>query len=265
MVRQEFPAVRLIASAENLGYSRGNNQGLAAVNARYVLLLNPDTEIREGTLSELVDLLDSRPSIGLAGVRQVDASGELLPTIRRFPNAVRALGNALASEQLGVRASWLGERELDPAPYGRDTACDWVSGSFMLVRAEAIASVGLLDERFFLFSEEPDLCLRLARAGWEVRHLPVMTILHHADKAPPRPRFEAQDAYSRKLYARKHFAAPHRGLYAAALAVRYGVRALGDGDSAKARASRAALRVLLGLDPPPFEPPPPQAVTRRGR
>ena len=78
----------------------------------------------------------------------------------------------------------------------------------MLARREALLSAGLLDERFFLYSEEPDLCLRMKRAGWCVRHLPTMTIVHHAGKAGTQPTMVAQDAFTRRQYAHKHFSRP---------------------------------------------------------
>ena len=140
-------------------------------DARYVLFLNPDTEIRKGTFEALVRHLDSQPDVGLAGVIQLTPEGEVFPTIRYFPNALRALGQALGSERLPFRATLLRERELSLERYDRVVDCDWTSGSFMLARREALESAGFLDERFFIYSEEPDLCLRIKRAGWRVCHL----------------------------------------------------------------------------------------------
>ena len=94
--------------------------------------------------------------------------------------------------------------------YEQDFECDWVSGSFVLVRREALQSAGFMDERFFLFCDENDLCLRIKQAGWEVRHLPDLTIMHHTGKAGWNPKLEAQGAYAKRLYMRKHFSPPHR-------------------------------------------------------
>jgi N-acetylglucosaminyl-diphospho-decaprenol L-rhamnosyltransferase len=223
LVRERFPAARVVDSP-NLGFAYGNNRGLERTDARYVLLLNPDTEILEGTFAELVGVLDADPGVGALGVRQVDGAGALLPSIRRFPSAARALGEAFASERWPLHPAWAGERVLDRGAYARAGDCDWVVGSFLLVRREALVAAGVLDERFFLYCEEPDLCLRVRRAGWRVRHVPAMTIRHHAGKGGVRPRMVAQEAFARKQYARKHFGAVHRGLYMAALAVRYGLR-----------------------------------------
>jgi GT2 family glycosyltransferase len=254
-----------VVSSRNRGFAHANNRGIEATAARYVLLLNPDTEIVAGTFGELVELLDARPHVGLAGVRQHTADGTLWPTIRRFPSVTRAISEALFSERWPIRPSWAGERVLDTPTYEREVECDWTSGSFMLARRQALLSAGLLDERFFIYSEEPDLCLRIKRAGWQVRHLPQMTIVHHAGKAGVRPRMVAQDAYTRKQYARKHFSAAHRGLYLSALGMRHVVRAAvarpGVPDAAARReGATRSLRTLAGRAEPPFGSPPPTAI-----
>lgn len=263
LVESTFPHARVVSSP-NRGFAYGNNRGLEQTSARFALLLNPDTEIVEGTFGDLVDLLDARPQVGLAGVRQVTADGTLWPTIRRFPSATRALGEALFSERWPVHPAWAGERVLDMEAYEQERDCDWTSGSFMLARREALLSAGLLDERFFIYSEEPDLCLRIKRAGWQVRHLPQMTIVHHAGKGGVRPRMLAQDAYARKQYARKHFTPGYRGLYLSALGVRHLIRAVGAGTTAGAaprrEGARRALNTLAGRADPPFGAPPPTAV-----
>ena len=119
-----------------------------------------------------------------------------------------------------------------------------------------------MDERFFLYSEEPDLGLRVKQAGWDVRHLPVMTVLHHAGREATDPKLAAQDAYSRIQFAEKHFSAPHRAAYEGRSLSAYVLRAAAPGHarSDQRRAARAALRVLAGLDGPPFGPPPAQAL-----
>jgi N-acetylglucosaminyl-diphospho-decaprenol L-rhamnosyltransferase len=267
LVESDFPDVRVVP-CQNRGFAHANNRGLMSTNARYALFLNPDTEILEGTFEGLVRALDARPEIGLVGVRQVTADGELFPTIRRFPNAVRALGEALGSERWGRSLAWLGERELRMERYETDVECDWTSGSFMLARREALESAGYMDERSFIYSEEPDLCLRMKKAGWHVRHSPSMTILHHADKAGINPKMAAQDTVSRMHYARKHFAFPHRALYFASLGTRYWlrlVRPVRDGERRRLNreAARRSLRVVFGRDQPPFGHPPGQAVAIR--
>jgi N-acetylglucosaminyl-diphospho-decaprenol L-rhamnosyltransferase len=257
-VETTFPAARVVTSY-NGGFGYANNRGWESADARYALFLNPDTEIVDGTFGELVAALDARPQVGLAGVRQVTGDGTLYPSMRRFPNAARALGEALRSEQWPVSPAWAGERVTDLSAYDCEQECDWTVGAFMIARREALHSAGVMDERFFLQSEEPDLCLRMKRAGWTVRHLPIMTIIHHAGKAGRNPRMAAQDAYSRRQYAEKHFSPAHRALYLSAIATRHALRTLPGGEPSDARArrfaARRALRALIGSEPPFCRPP----------
>jgi len=257
VVAADFPAARVVGS-RNRGFGHANNRALLTCDARYVLFLNPDTEILEGTFATLVRRLDELPAVGLAGARQLAADGRVHPTIRRFPNALRALGDAVGAERLAKRPAWLGERELAAAAYERETDCDWTSGSFMLARREALASAGVFDERFFMYSEETDLCRRIKDAGWRVRHLPQLTILHHGGEVGTDPRIESLGAATRVMYARKHLSPAHRAAYSGAVALRHGVRAVyaGSGElgARKRAASRRALATLLGREPIPFAP-----------
>jgi GT2 family glycosyltransferase len=262
-IGDEFGEVRVVHCA-NRGFAHANNRALMTPVARYVLFLNPDTEIVDGDFGSLVEMLDARPDIGLVGVKQVTADGELSPTIRRFPNAARALGEALTAERWRLRPSWLGERELDLERHEHEQECDWTVGAYMLARREALFGAGFMDERFFLYSDEPDLCLRIRRAGWRIIHTPAMTIVHHAGKAGVKPRLVAQEAFARRLYAEKHFAPAHRLLFLGALAVRHAVRAAVPGangtGSERRAAARHALRTVLARPVPPFGPPPPTSI-----
>jgi N-acetylglucosaminyl-diphospho-decaprenol L-rhamnosyltransferase len=255
IAEREFPEVRVLR-CENRGFAHANNRGLATCDARYALFLNVDTEVRDGTFEELVRALDERPLVGLAGVRQVTPDGLLFPTIRRFPSVTRAFFEAVGSERLPFRGSWLGERELRLDRYEREAQCDWVSGSFMLARREALLSSGYLDERFFLYREEPDLCLRLKQAGWQVRYLPLLTIRHEAERNELVPRLVAQNAHAQVLYARKHFGRGRAALYRLALVLRHALRAVPPaGDTPlKRSAARGALAVVTGRREPPFGP-----------
>jgi GT2 family glycosyltransferase len=263
-----FPHVRLIRCA-NRGFAYANNRGLMTCDARYVLFLNPDTEILEGSMSDLVARLDARPGVGLVGVRQVDGEGRLDMTIRRFPNALRGLGDALAAERVPGRPRWLGERQLERAAYDREGGCDWTAGSFMLARREAIESAGFMDERFFMYSEETDFCRRIRGAGWEVRHVPWMTIRHYGAKVGVDPWIQSLDAYNRIAYARKHLSPVHRLVYSGTVLLRHALRAAvpgrGEGGTRRRAAHSAAVKTLLGRSPVPHGPPSSFSVRLRER
>lgn len=264
MVESLFPEARVVSS-QNGGFGYANNRGWESTNARYGLFLNPDTEILAGTFGELIDRLDANPEVGLAGVRQVTGDGCLYPSMRRFPSAIRSLAEAFGSERWPVHPAWAGERILDDGAYDEEHDCDWTVGAFMLARRQALLSAGIMDERFFLQCEEPDLCLRIKRAGWSVRHLPLMTIVHHAGKGGANARMAAQDAYARRQYAHKHFSPLHRSLYLSAIGVGHTFRAVlprSDDEESRARRSahRRALRTLARPAEPPFCPPPRTAL-----
>ncbi len=265
-VEDRFERARAI-QCPNRGFAHANNCGLMTADARYVLFLNPDTEAVDGTLTELAAYMDDHSEVGLVGCRQIDGEGRLWPTARRFPGVGRALGEAVGPERLPFKAAWLGECELDLSRYDDELACDWTSGSFLFVRREALESAGFFDERFFFYSEEVDLCLRVKRAGWEIRHLPRFTIIHHGGMTDSSPRMEAQMAYARSQYAAKHFGQPRRAAFIAAIGLRHLTRwvafSLRRGDGRRAQAHRDALMTLLGRQPPPFGAPPPHTVQPR--
>lgn len=247
LVHERFPGVAVVR-CPNRGFAHGNNRGLERADARHVLFLNPDTEVRSGTFASLVAIVDREPRLGVLGVRQVLPDGTVYPTVRRFPNLVRAV----LPERLPWAGARLGERELRMERYERRFSCDWVIGSFMLVRGEALREVGPFDERFFLYSEETDLCLRVRRAGYDVVHVPDMTIVHHLHAGKRlAPRMEAQQAWARLQYADKHFGRLHRAAYAGVLRARYSARAaLSRG--AAADGARLVLDTLRGRTEPPF-------------
>jgi GT2 family glycosyltransferase len=157
-------------------------------------------------------------------------------------------------ERIPKRPGWLGEREVRLGRYDAEFEDDWTIGSFMLVRREAIERAGPFDERFFVYSEEVDLCLRVRQAGWKIVHLPTLTIYHEGSVARGvDPRMARQNAYAQLQYARKHLSAPGRVGMRAALLLRYGLRSLPPvGDGARRAAARAAAGLLLGCGEPPF-------------
>ncbi len=256
-VECEFADVNVLR-APNRGFAAGNNVGIDRAEGRYVLLLNPDVEIRSGTFAELLAALDARPQVGIAGVVQRGTDGALQFSMRRFPTPARDLGESLFASRWPIFRS-LQEVEVDPRRYATETSPDWVCGAFLCARAEAVAAIGPMDERFFLYSEEIDWCLRARQAGWDVRHLPSMTVTHHAGRRD-RGDLMAQLAYSRSLFAAKHHgrlgALGIRAALAVGNLVRIAVKLpltpFSDGARARVAAEAKALRVLLGLAGPPL-------------
>jgi N-acetylglucosaminyl-diphospho-decaprenol L-rhamnosyltransferase len=249
------PHVRVLRE-RNIGFAAANNRGLEHARGRYVLLLNPDVEIASGTFDELVTTLDERREIGVASVVQNAPDGSLQYSVRRFPTPWLALGEALCASRWKPLRRWR-EEEPRTSAYRSETPADWLVGAFLIARAQALAEVGPLDERFFLYSEETDWCYRFHRAGWGVSHLPVMTVTHHSPHAP-RPDLSAQLSYAKILFARKHYGRARAACIRAALALRHALRAapgagrVRPGSAKRAMAERRALAVVLGISAPPF-------------
>jgi hypothetical protein len=221
-VRAGFPAVRLIANSDNVGFARASNQGARATRAPLLLFLNPDARLEPGALATLVALAESRPRTGVIGPRTRGADGRI--QVSTGPDL------SLASEWRQRRLVH-GVARRDPAlvaeaeaRHAREHQPDWVSGACLLARREAFEAVGGFDEGFFLYEEDADLCLRVRRAGWQVAFTPDAEARHWLGtsmaRAPERARLEYQRSHLR--YYRKH-----RGLaQLAALRLLLGARAL---------------------------------------
>lgn len=254
-IRAAWPTITVFERA-NIGFAAGNNVALRVATGRYVLLLNPDVIVTAGTFEDLIRELDARPTVGAASVVQRAPSGELLPSIRRFPSPLRQVAEAVLPSRwrLGGRVQ---ERDVRPQEYLSERPADWLVGAFLAVRRDAITDVGMLDERFFLYSEETDWCFRLRAAGWNVLHLPVMTV-HHHQGGYMRPELRAQLAFSKVLFAKKHYPLSTVVMIRAAMALGHSLRLFVACTRAMfqpswrsdARGQLRALNVALGLKRP---------------
>lgn len=244
MVRGEFPQVELIANQVNVGFTHGNNQALrrlgfagpdaqpsrpdAAPGRRseappYVLLLNPDTEITPGALSACVEFMDTHPDVGVVGPQLLFPSGQVQSSRRRFPTLATAFLESTVLEQ------WWPENPVARRYHVSDRApdviqdVDWVVGAAMFVRSAALAATGLLDEDFFMYSEELDWCRRIKMNGWRVVYLPPARIVHHEGKSSEQvaPARHIHFQRSKVRYFRKYHGRLAAGLLRAFLLATY--------------------------------------------
>jgi len=193
--------VQVVRTGRNGGFSFGCNHGVAAGDAPYVLFLNPDAQLEDGALDALVAALDADPRVALAAPRILEGDGTLAPSLRRFPTLATTLGQALFLHRLLPSAD---ELIHEPAAYERAHDPEWVSGACMLIRRDVLAALGGMDERFFLYCEDTDVCRRIWDAGHVVRFVPDAVARHvggvSGDRSALRPVLTA----SRIAYARKH-------------------------------------------------------------
>jgi N-acetylglucosaminyl-diphospho-decaprenol L-rhamnosyltransferase len=205
MVQAEFPGVRLIANPDNLGFPAANNQGLAVAQGRYVLLLNPDTEVIGDALATMVAYADAHPDVGVLGPQLLNPDGSVQSSRRRFPTLAIAFFESTWLQPCAPRRVLERYYVLD-RPDDEIQEVDWVKGAALMARAEAIRQVGLMDEDFFMYSEELDWCARFRKAGWRVVYLPPARIVHHEGKSSEQvmPARHIHFQTSKIHYFRKH-------------------------------------------------------------
>jgi len=206
--------VRTIQSGRNGGFSFGCNLGAAAGDRPYVLFLNPDAEISAQDLQRMAAVLEAEAGVGLVGPKLVDDDGVPMPSIRRFQSASALWAQAVFLHRLLPSAAWANEIERRSAVYAVPGDVDWVSGACMLVRRTVLEAIGGLDEGFFLYCEDMDLCARVRAAGYAVRYEPAAAARHTGGHSAPRSGLLAVLAVSRIRYAQVHargtVAAAHR-------------------------------------------------------
>jgi N-acetylglucosaminyl-diphospho-decaprenol L-rhamnosyltransferase len=197
--------VRVIESGRNGGFAFGVNIGVAAGTAPWVLLLNPDAQLTPIALETLMRAGEADPAIAVCGPRLENADGTLAWSQRRFTRLRSTWAQAFFAHRLWPKAGWTDEVVRDLAAYESPGSPEWLSGACMLVRRTALEGIGGLDEGFFLYCEDMDLCLRLRAAGHDVRYVPAATARHvgGASSAPGATR--GIYARSRIGYARRHF------------------------------------------------------------
>lgn len=180
LIKSSYPQVKLIENGTNLGFSKANNRGMEQSDGKAVILLNSDTELKDNALKRLYDFLFSNPEIGACGGTLIYPSGAPQFSYGCFPSFGRMLW-ITASKLLGIKAGRK-ERALIPSRDAKEPfLVEYVCGADLMMKREALDKVGLLDERFFVYFEETDLCCRILQGGYTNWLLPDVKILHHIE------------------------------------------------------------------------------------
>ena len=206
-IRTNFPKVRIVENRANLGFARGNNAGIAVANGEYVLILNPDTIVHEGSLDRWLEFADQHPEAGAFGCRVLNPNGSYQRSARPFPTvrrlwmaALHVTGLARLSDFFvgGEYVGWSGDSE---------RTVDWQSGCCVLVRGELLKQLSGFDPQFFYHYEEVDLCRRIWDSGHPILFTPRATITHLGGQSVNRfpIRFVLEAYRSRYRYFYKHF------------------------------------------------------------
>lgn len=175
MVRERFPWVTLIGNGENVGFARANNQGIGAAEGRYLLLLNSDTVVHPGALETLLAFMNAHPQAGACGPRLLNGDGSLQHGCHPMLTPGREFWRLLFLERFWPRATY----PLEQWPTDRPRRVEAIKGAALLLRRAALDRMGLLDESYFMYTEEVDLCQRLGLAGWELWYAPQAVVTHY--------------------------------------------------------------------------------------
>jgi len=211
LVEREAPGTRVVRTGGNLGYAKAVNRGLAETSGRYVLVSNPDCVWQPGAVETLVQWLDAHPRCGIAAPRIRNTDGSLEYSARAYPDHFAFLFNRYSLlSKLFPRNPWTRRYLMLDWDHASPKSVDWVSGAAMLVRREAVAAVGGMDEAFFMFNEDVDWCRRMNQGGWSVDYVPAAETTHHigASKGGTSDRVILERHKGMIHYFRKHHPAP---------------------------------------------------------
>jgi GT2 family glycosyltransferase len=207
MLKSDFPQVKLIENKRNLGFSKACNQGIKESRGRYILLLNPDTELTPGGFKEMIEFMDSKPDVGICGPKMMDQQGNLQFSCRSFPSYLTAISSSQSILHKIFPENFLSQKYLlKDQNHSQIMEVDWVSGSSLLAKREMLEKIGLLDERFYMYVEDVDLCYRAKKSGFSVFYFPQVLVIHHIGRSTGKKKITMQVEHHRSMYYfyRKH-------------------------------------------------------------
>lgn len=208
MVEQEFPEVQLVRSRENLGFAGANNLAVHASDGRYILLLNPDTVVKPGALSALVQFMEENPEVGGAGSRLLNPDESLQPSCHPLPTLSKEVWRLFHLDKLRPYGVYDMEKWDTAVP----RQVDIVQGASFILRRTALEQVGLLDDSYFMYSEEVDLCYRLKQAEWPLYWIPQSRVIHYGGQST---KLVASDMFIELYRGKLHYFRKNYGASAA--------------------------------------------------
>lgn len=208
LLRAHYPHVHLIANATNVGFAAANNQAMAAAQGDFLLLLNSDAVLTPGALDALLAVVHAQPRAGIVGARLLNPDGSFQASHTRFPTLAR---EALILSTLGRRLYGPWYPSAGPEVAAGPQRVDYVEGACLFVRRAAWATVGGLDEGYWMYAEEVDWCRRMALAAWEVWYQPAAQVFHWGGGSSTRRRVEREaDLYRSRVRFMRTYGGPMR-------------------------------------------------------
>ena len=201
-IKSWFPEVELLHSPTNVGFAKAVNHAIRMSFAPYVLILNPDTCIQKPFFDAMLDFMETHPDVGVLGPRIFDENGRVQGSARSYPTPATALfGRSTFLTRLFPNNRYTAKHVLAKgAQIEQPMDVDWVSGACMLVRRAAIASVGMLDEHFFMYWEDADWCRRMRENRWRVIYFPKSALVHYTAMSSRKNPVQASLEFHKSAY-----------------------------------------------------------------
>ena len=179
LIKGRFPEVRLIENKSNLGYAAANNQAIKLSKGKYVLLLNPDTEIRPDAFQKMIDFMGKHADAGALGPKLLNKDGSIQPSCMSFPTLKTALFNALFLDALFPKSKLFGKYLMSWWDHNDTKEVDQPMGAALLIRKDVIDRIGLMDEHNIFWFDEVDYCFEIKKAGFKIYFFPGAEIIHY--------------------------------------------------------------------------------------
>ncbi len=177
-IKKNYPRAALISNHKNVGFAAANNQAIKSTRSEYILLINSDCQVYPKSIDRLLEFISGNPEIGIAGPKIMNSDGSIQPSCRNFPSFFNAAAHTLLVN-IYPDNPFSKKYKLMDVSRDKPFKVDWVSGSAMIIRRAALDDTGLLDENYFMYVEDLDICYRMKQADWKVYYLPGSEILHH--------------------------------------------------------------------------------------
>lgn len=203
MVKREFPLVKLIRNRKNVGFARANNQAIKESKGKYILLLNPDTIILDGALDKMVKFMETHFDVGVCGPKLLNKDGSLQVYYYAFPTLWNQLFLFLGFHRIFPGIS-LFFKFINSGNCYNIREVDFVMGAAFMVRREIIKQIGMLDEQYFMYSEESDWAFRIKKAGWKILYFPKAKIVHYGGASKKKIKMLRELYQSRFYFFRKY-------------------------------------------------------------
>jgi len=203
MVQERFPWVQLTENQKNVGFARANNQAILQSTGRYVLLLNPDTEVKPGAFEALIAFMEAHPHVGGAGARLLNPDHTLQASCYAAPTLPREFWRMFHLDALVPYGTY----RMEKWDLSKHREVDVIQGACLILRQDVLNQVGLFDGEYFIYSEEVDLCHRLRNAGWKLYWVPQARVVHYGGQSTQQVAAEMfLRLYQGKIiYFRKHY------------------------------------------------------------